>query len=153
MRLRETVQLEFLRCVDNPPGAMIRVNRGEKTTPKRVTTNRTPPASVNATWVSSLVSFSGRWARYSPYTGIKETVKAPSPTSRLQRLGIRKATKKASAAMPAPKKWAITASLRNQDPAEERPNPDGRSSSRNRMLLRHSHPLSFFIRHHPTART
>jgi hypothetical protein len=43
---------------------------------------------------------------------MKETVKAPSPTSRLQRLGIRKATKKASAAMPAPKKWAITASLK-----------------------------------------
>jgi hypothetical protein len=37
-------------------------------------------------------------------------VKDPSPTSRLQRLGMRKATKKASAAIPAPKKLAITIS-------------------------------------------
>lgn len=38
-------------------------------------------------------------------------VKDPSPTNRLHRLGIRKATKKASAAIPAPKKSAITISL------------------------------------------
>lgn len=39
-------------------------------------------------------------------------VKDPSPTNRLQRLGIRNATKKASAAIPAPKKWAMTISLK-----------------------------------------
>jgi hypothetical protein len=44
---------------------------------------------------------------------MNEMVKAPSPTSRLQRLGIRKATKKASAAIPVPKKWAVTISLKN----------------------------------------
>jgi hypothetical protein len=40
-------------------------------------------------------------------------VNEPSPTNRLDRLVIRKATKKASAAMPAPKNWAITMSLKN----------------------------------------
>jgi hypothetical protein len=44
---------------------------------------------------------------------MKEMVKEPSPTNRLHRLGIRKATKKASAAIPAPKKLAITISLKN----------------------------------------
>ncbi len=44
---------------------------------------------------------------------MKEMVRDPSPTNRLQRFGIRKATKKASAAIPAPKKWAMTISLRN----------------------------------------
>jgi len=39
-------------------------------------------------------------------------VKEPSPTNRLQRFGIRKATKKASAAIPAPKKRAMTISLK-----------------------------------------
>jgi hypothetical protein len=43
---------------------------------------------------------------------MNEMVKDPSPTKRLQRLGIRKATKKASAAIPAPKKLAMTISLK-----------------------------------------
>jgi hypothetical protein len=43
---------------------------------------------------------------------MKEIVKDPSPTKRLHKLGIRKATKKASAAIPAPKKWAMTISLK-----------------------------------------
>jgi hypothetical protein len=37
-------------------------------------------------------------------------VNEPSPTNRRHRLGIRKATKKASAAIPVPKKLAITIS-------------------------------------------
>jgi hypothetical protein len=44
---------------------------------------------------------------------MNEMVKEPSPTNRLHRLGIRKATKKASAAIPAPKKFAITISRKN----------------------------------------
>ncbi len=43
---------------------------------------------------------------------MKEMVNDPSPTKRLQRLGILKATKKASAAIPAPKKLAMTISLK-----------------------------------------
>jgi hypothetical protein len=43
---------------------------------------------------------------------MKEMVKDPSPTKRLQRLGILKATKKASAAIPVPKKLAMTISLK-----------------------------------------
>jgi hypothetical protein len=43
---------------------------------------------------------------------MKEMVNDPSPTKRLQRLGILKATKKASAAIPVPKKLAITISLK-----------------------------------------
>jgi hypothetical protein len=41
---------------------------------------------------------------------MNEMVNEPSPTNRRHRLGIRKATKKASAAIPAPKKLAITIS-------------------------------------------
>jgi len=43
---------------------------------------------------------------------MKEMVNDPSPTKRLQRLGILKATKKASAAIPVPKKLAMTISLK-----------------------------------------
>jgi hypothetical protein len=43
---------------------------------------------------------------------MKEIVRDPSPTKRLQRLGIRKATKNASAAIPVPKKLAMTISLK-----------------------------------------
>src|SRR3990170_3128724 len=43
---------------------------------------------------------------------MNEMVKDPSPTNLRHRLGIRKATKKASAAIPAPKKLAITISLK-----------------------------------------
>jgi hypothetical protein len=44
---------------------------------------------------------------------MKEMVMDPSPTNLLQRFGSRKATKKASAAIPAPKKFAMTISLTN----------------------------------------
>ena len=51
--------------------------------------------------------------RYSEKTGMKDTVREPSANRRRKRLGIRKATKKASAARPAPKKPAMTTSLTN----------------------------------------
>jgi hypothetical protein len=41
---------------------------------------------------------------------MKETVMDPSPKNLLRVLGIKKATKKASVASPAPKKYAITTS-------------------------------------------
>jgi hypothetical protein len=96
----------------NHPGAMIRIKKGEKRMPKKVRIDNTTPATVKAIWVSSLVSSSDLLVRYSVYTGMKEMVNDPSPTKRLQRLGILKATKKASAAIPVPKKLAITISLK-----------------------------------------
>ncbi|GAJ13638.1 unnamed protein product, partial [marine sediment metagenome] len=51
--------------------------------------------------------------KYSVKTGIKDTMSEPSAKSLLKRLGIRKATKKASADMPEPKKLAIRMSLTN----------------------------------------
>ena len=52
-----------------------------------------------------------RFVRYSVKTGINATLKEPSAKSLLKRLGILKATKKASEASPAPKNQAITTSL------------------------------------------
>jgi hypothetical protein len=91
---------------------MIRINKGENRMPNKVRANKTTPAMVKAICVSSLVSSSDLWVVYSVYTGMKEMVKDPSPTKRLQRLGILKATKKASAAIPVPKKLAMTISLK-----------------------------------------
>jgi hypothetical protein len=96
----------------NHPGAMIRIKKGEKRMPNKVRVNKTNPAIVKAIWVSFLVSSSDLCVIDSVYTGMKEMVKDPSPTKRLQRLGILKATKKASAAIPVPKKLAMTISLR-----------------------------------------
>lgn len=48
--------------------------------------------------------------RYCVKTGIKAMVREPSAKRRLSKLGMRNATKKASATMPAPKKLAITMS-------------------------------------------
>jgi hypothetical protein len=91
---------------------MILIKKGEKRMPNKVRANKTTPAMVKAIWVSFLVSSSDLWVIYSVYTGMKEMVKDPSPTKRLHRLGILKATKKASAAIPVPKKLAMTISLR-----------------------------------------
>jgi hypothetical protein len=96
----------------NHPGAMILIKKGEKRMPNKVRVNKTTPAMVKAIWVSSLVSSSDLRVIYSVYTGMKEMVKDPSPTKRLHRLGILKATKKASAAIPVPKKLAMTISLK-----------------------------------------
>ena len=49
--------------------------------------------------------------RYSENTGIKATVREPSPKSLLKRLGILNATKNASVMMPEPNIRAITMSL------------------------------------------
>ncbi len=50
------------------------------------------------------------WVKYSVKTGINAMVREPSAKSRLSRLGMRNATKKASAAIPVPKNPAITMS-------------------------------------------
>jgi len=53
------------------------------------------------------------FCKYSVKTGIKDTVSEPSAKSLLKRLGIRKATKNASADIPEPKKLAMSMSLTN----------------------------------------
>jgi len=51
------------------------------------------------------------FCRYSVNTGMKATENEPSAKSLRRRLGILRATKKASADMPDPKKWATSISL------------------------------------------
>src|SRR5688572_25726543 len=70
----------------------------------------TPPR-VPAVWLtSSWTSANWRLVRYSDRTGTKAVENAPSANKRLKKLGILKATKKASAPPPAPKYWATTTS-------------------------------------------
>ena len=61
----------------NHPGATTRIKRGDKRIPSKVMLNNTTPPTVNAIWVTSLVSSSDRWVRYSVYTGMNEMVKTP----------------------------------------------------------------------------
>ena len=78
---------------------------------------------------------SPRRVRYSDRTGTKACEKAPSANSRRSRLGMRKATKNASVAAPAPNSLAITTS---------RTNPRTRDTSV--MLLTVASALSRFMR-------
>ncbi|OPY16002.1 MAG: hypothetical protein A4E74_02058 [Syntrophus sp. PtaB.Bin075] len=87
--------------------------RGENNTPARDTTTSRMERRVRAILASSRALSLDLFLRYSVKTGINATVREPSPKSRLSRLGIRKATKKASVAIPAPKKAATTISLIN----------------------------------------
>ena len=95
------------------PGAMAVTMSGEKTTPAMETATRITERSVKAMLASSKASSRDFRFRYSVKTGTKETVRDPSPRSLRSRLGIRKATKKASVTIPAPKKPATTMSRMN----------------------------------------
>jgi hypothetical protein len=86
--------------------------QGEKIIPAAVKKSKTMVRTEKETETNSSLSSLDFRLRYSEYIGIKETVSDPSPTSRRKRLGIRKATKKASVAVPAPKSWATIISLR-----------------------------------------
>jgi hypothetical protein len=66
---------------------------------------------VKTTLARSKASFLVFVVRVSVKIGINAMVREPSAKRRLNKLGIRRATKKASAAMPEPKRLAITISL------------------------------------------
>src|SRR5471030_2580510 len=75
---------------------------GAATTPTSVTTKR-PAASTESTFpASSRVASSPCLPRYSPRSGTNAWENAPSANRRRSRLGMRKATTKASNARPAP---------------------------------------------------
>ena len=89
------------------PGANTRITSGAATTPTAVTTNSTSASVPVVRSMSSRVSASERVARYSEITGTNACEKAPSPKRRRSRFGMRKATKNASVASPAPKILAM----------------------------------------------
>src|SRR3972149_3033536 len=79
--------------------------------PTIVTRDKTTMAREKKALATSRASSLDFWVRYSVNTGMKEEVRDPSPRSLLNMFGILKATKKASAAIPAPNRVAIKASL------------------------------------------
>jgi small subunit ribosomal protein S20 len=93
------------------PGAIIRTINGEKIMPKMVRPVRIRTKKVKTTLAKKKASSFALVCKYSVNTGIKATENEPSAKSRLKRFGIRKATKKASAAIPEPKKLAMRISL------------------------------------------
>ncbi len=76
---------------------------GDSRTPAIETTARMTDRSVKATRASSKASCRDFVLRYSVKTGTKAMVSEPSAKRRRRRFGMRKATKKASVANPAPK--------------------------------------------------
>jgi len=110
--VKKTVRAYF-SPIPPKPGAIILTINGEKIMPRIVTTVRIRTRKVETTRASKKASFFDLVCRYSVKTGIKATEKEPSAKSLRKRFGIRKATKKASADMPEPKKLAISISLAN----------------------------------------
>jgi len=110
-RVRNTVSLYWSGFLVNPH-AMIFTIHGAKSIPRNETRTSIIERRVKATPASSTASSRDFFFRYSVKTGIKAMVRDPSAKSRLKRLGILKATKKASVARPAPKNPATTTSRR-----------------------------------------
>src|SRR6266568_4510218 len=108
---------------------------GAAATPSAVATRSASASSVAVRSASSLVAESPRRFLYSASKGTKACEKAPSANSRRSRLGMRKATKNASVAAPAPNSLAITTS---------RTNPRTRDTSV--MLLTVASAFSRFMR-------
>ena len=89
-------------CSASPakPGAKTQTNRGAARMPTTVTTARTRPRTAAVWSTKALTSQGARRARYSDNTGTKAWENPPSANRRRKKLGMRKATMKAS--MPAP---------------------------------------------------
>jgi len=95
------------------PGAITLTITGERIMPRIVITVTIQTRNVKTTRASKKASSFDLFCKYSVKTGIKDTENEPSAKSLLKRLGIRKATKNASADMPEPNKLAIRMSLIN----------------------------------------
>ena len=92
------------------PGANTYMSNGAKITPTMVISNKIKPRTPD-TWLTRLFSSCSEcFSLYSESTGTNAWEKAPSANKRRRKLGIRKATKKASVLPVAPKKMKITAS-------------------------------------------
>ena len=112
IRVKRTVRAYF-SPIPPKPGAITLTINGERIIPRIVITVTMQTRNVKTTRASKNASCFDLFCRYSVKTGIKETVREPSAKSLLKRLGIRKATKNASADMPEPKNLAISMSLAN----------------------------------------
>ena len=110
IRVKKTVSEYFSGEATNP-GAITRMINGDSKIPATAVATSTTERSLMADLAISKASSFPRFVRYSVKTGINATLKEPSAKSLLKRLGILKATKKASEASPAPKNQAITTSL------------------------------------------
>jgi hypothetical protein len=110
--VKRTVRAYF-SPIPPKPGAIILTINGEKIMPRMVITVRIRTRKVKTTLANKKVSALDLFCKYSEKTGINDTENEPSAKSLLKRLGIRKATKNASADIPEPKNLAIRMSLAN----------------------------------------
>ena len=92
------------------PLAMAYTSQGAAATPMMQVTSSAQVSNVATRSISSLVSSSPNCALLAASTGTKAVLKAPSANSRLNRLGMRNATLKASVRALAPKVEAINSS-------------------------------------------
>jgi len=112
MRFRRIARFNFSGEVTKP-GAMRRTIRGEKMMPRSETPARTIKKKVKVVLARVFVSSFVLRVMYSVKTGTMDITREPSARNLLSILGIRKATKKASVIIPAPKALATTISLKN----------------------------------------
>jgi len=110
--VKRTVRAYF-SPIPPKPGAITLTINGEKVMPRMVITVKIRAKKVKTTLANTKASSFDLFCRYSVKTGIKATENEPSAKILLKRLGIRKATKNASAVIPEPKKLAIRMSLAN----------------------------------------
>ena len=87
--------------------------KGAASIPSKVTPTRINPSQVATRLIRLCVSSKLRWLLYSARIGTKAWLKAPSAETRRKRLGILKATIKASLTIPAPNTRAISVSRTN----------------------------------------
>src|SRR5258706_12960870 len=89
------------------PGAVRYTISGAAAMPSAAVTRSATKSTVETQSTSARVSSGDCLLRYSARIGTKACEKAPSPNRRRRRFGMRKATKKASVASPAPKILAM----------------------------------------------
>src|ERR1039458_504289 len=104
--------------------------------PMALTATRTSASTLAVRSTSSLASTSPFLVLYSARMGTKAWEKAPSANRRRSRLGMRKATKNASVARPAPNRRAITASRTKPRMRDTRVMPPTVASARRRFIPR-----------------
>lgn len=99
--------------ISKKPGAVSFIITGDAAAPKIQKKNKKIEKKRNEDSAKRLASFFPFLLSIVVKTGTYAVVSEPSARSLLKRFGILNATKKASAAVPAPKKEAITISLTN----------------------------------------
>jgi len=109
IRVRPIVRASFSGSAPKP-GAMRRTKSGAPQIPIAHTTDSITASDQKVVAASRKADGRPCCVRVSVKTGMKAAERAPSPKSSRAVFGMRKATKNASAASPAPKVWAISMS-------------------------------------------